>query len=690
MVFVSRHLSYLLVGSACLFGPTSLVLAQETETPVDLTILSTNEENVSFVVVEEADNGSVSANVETVTTPADIIIEDNLTAIIEAFEAADNASVSEGVSEDATATTIAADPQATEDAASPSLIAEVAEEEGLSTEAEAGTATAPEIGSEEDSTNSAPALVTRIERRAVKDVGLASIGIDKDSTPLIATDSLMWRGTDVARARLLIDQARLSQESAALRQMTVHVIAAEAVPPDGASEDPAALLQARMSFLAEAGRSDALAAIIRQLPEDDQWQDWKTWLIFYDLMMREDAKACAQAAEQATQSLEPFWQQTNLICQILTGNSNMAAFSADVLKASGLIDDELFFALVDRLLGRDVPLPDYPDQLSLMHVILLDAAYIDITAAQVSQIDTSYRQAIGSLRYMSDEARHLLTLANLQSGLVDQEAARQLFLAADRQSDDPLKAIARRLDAQTDSSSVQLYVALHKALAQQSASDNGTAETDPSEIALFISQAFQREVAEGQGRLWLPFYAPLMKRALDDETLATLSAEDQGAYAVMMALTDNALGAMPTDGSAIIIADQVRVLRDDTSSEADKVAAAAALGLSDLLPLIAGEATNQDWLTLHMQAETTSQPAYQPVSAFGLRAASNAATLKQVAEAALVISVALSQTALHQIAPRDMAEVLAILQEAGLSDVASLLRQEAIDAHIINRVLARS
>jgi len=181
-----------------------------------------------------------------------------------------------------------------------------------------------------------------------------------------------------------------------------------------------------------------------------------------------------------------------------------------------------------------------------------------------------------------------------------------------------------------------------------------------------------------------------MKRALDDETLATLSAEDQGAYAVMMALTDNALGAMPTDGSAIIIADQVRVLRDDTSSEADKVAAAAALGLSDMLPLIAGEATNQDWLTLHMQVETTSQPAYQPVSAFGLRAASNAATLKQVAEAALVISVALSQTALHQIAPRDMAEVLAILQEAGLSDVASLLRQEAIDAHIINRVLARS
>ena len=681
MVFVSRHLSYLLVGTACLCGSPSFVLAQETETPVDLTILSTNEENVSFVVVEDADNGSASPNVETVTSPTDIIIEDNLTAIIEAFEAADNAadnaSASEGVSEDATATAIAEAPQATEELARPSETSELTEEEGVSTDSDVAT-------------DSVPTLVTRIERRDVKDVGLASIGIDKDSTPLIATDSLMWRGTDVARARLLIDQARLSEESAALRQMTVHVIAAEAVPPEGASEDPAALLQARMSFLAEAGRSDSLAAIIRQLPEDDQWQDWKTWLIFYDLMMREDAKACAQAAEQATQSLEPFWQQTNLICQILTGNSNMAAFSADVLKASGLIDDELFFALVDRLLGRDVPLPDYPDQLSLMHVILLDAAYIDITAAQVSQIDTSYRQAIGSLRYMSDEARHLLTLANLQSGLVDQEAARQLFLAADRQSDDPLKAIARRLDAQTDSSSVQLYVALHKALAQQGASDNGTAERDPSEIALFISQAFQREVAEGQGRLWLPFYAPLMKRALDDETLASLGATDQAAYAVMMALTDNALGAMPTDGSAIIIADQVRVLRDDTSSEADKVAAAAALGLSDLLPLIANEATNQDWLTLHMQAEATSQPAYQPVSAFGLRAASNAATLKQVAEAALVISVALSQTALHQIAPRDLAEVLVILQEAGLSDVASLLRQEAIDAHIINRVLTRS
>ena len=673
MVFVSRHLSSLLVGTACLLGPSSFVLAQEAETPVDLTILSTNEENVSFVVVEEADNGSASTNVETVTTPADIIIEDNLTSIIEAFEAADNASESQGVK----ATTIASEPQATDDTASPSLTAELGQADASAAETEARAETAP-------------TLVTRIERRTVKDVGLASIGIDKGSTTLISTNSLMWRGTDVARARLLIDKARLSKESDALRQMTVHIIAAEAVPPEGASEDPAALLQARMSFLAEAGRSDALAAIIRQLPEDEQWQEWRTWLVFYDLMMREDAKTCAQAAEQATQSLDPFWQQTHLVCQILTGNSNMAAFSADVLKASGLIEDDLFFALVDRLLGRDVPLPDYPEQLSLMHLILLDAAYIDVTAEQIAQIDTSYRQAVGSLRYMSDEARHLLTLANLQSGLVDQEAARQLFLAADRQSDDPLKAIARRLEAQTDSSSVQLYVALHKALSQQGAADNGTAETGASEMALFISQAFQREVAEGHGRLWLPFYAPLMKRALDDITLASLGADDQAAYAVMMALTDNALGAMPTDGGAIITADQVRVLRDIKSSDADRVAAAAALGLGDMVPLIAAEAVNQDWLTLHVEAVASSQPAYQPLSAFGLRAARKAAALEQVAEAALIISVALSQTALHQIAPRDMAEVIAILQEAGLSDVASLLRQEAIDAHIINRVLARS
>ena len=63
MVFVSRHLSYLLVGTACLCGSPSFVFAQETETPVDLTILSTNEENVSFVVVEDADNGSASPNV---------------------------------------------------------------------------------------------------------------------------------------------------------------------------------------------------------------------------------------------------------------------------------------------------------------------------------------------------------------------------------------------------------------------------------------------------------------------------------------------------------------------------------------------------------------------------------------------------------------------------------------------------
>ena len=34
--------------------------------------------------------------------------------------------------------------------------------------------------------------------------------------------------------------------------------------------------------------------------------------------------------------------KTNLMCQILTGDEMRASFSADVLKASGLIDDPLF------------------------------------------------------------------------------------------------------------------------------------------------------------------------------------------------------------------------------------------------------------------------------------------------------------------------------------------------------------
>ena len=318
-----RYGAFSLVSLSMLALPS---FAQSVSEPLDLTILSTNEENVQFVVIDEkkitpeqvsADNASPNGLVQEDLTPNNLSLNDF-------NEAGDNESQSARIDNEDAPTT---QPQDT---------------------ATDNTSLAADQPLEEEEAPKA----TRIERRTIKDVGLASIGVDQPEEGLDNFDSLLWRGLSVEKALRMIKAVPVSQSSATLRRTSYQVIARQAVPPKGAAEDPMMLLDARMGFLARAGRSDGLSQIIRQLPEKDEWQSWREWQIFYDLMMREDEAACNQAAEKVTTSLDPLWQKTNLLCQILTGNEAMASFSSDVLKASGLVEDDLFFQLIDVLLGR--------------------------------------------------------------------------------------------------------------------------------------------------------------------------------------------------------------------------------------------------------------------------------------------------------------------------------------------------
>ena len=45
-----------------------------------------------------------------------------------------------------------------------------------------------------------------------------------------------------------------------------------------------------------------------------------------------------------------------------------------------------------------------------MHVILMDAAHVEISASQLASLSSSYRKAANALRYLSDEARQTLGL----------------------------------------------------------------------------------------------------------------------------------------------------------------------------------------------------------------------------------------------------------------------------------------
>ena len=668
--------------------------AQSVAEPLDLTILSTNEENVQFVVIDEKkivpeDASTDNASPEELT-PEDVAPEDvnadNLTfdnlSLTDVNEAGDNESQSA--------------PIVNQDALTAQLPETITDNTSIVADQPLEEEEAPKA--------------TRIERRTIKDVGLASIGVDQPEEGLDNFDSLLWRGLSVEKALRMIKAVPVSQSSATLRRTSYQVIARQAVPPKGAAEDPMMLLDARMGFLARAGRSDGLSQIIRQLPEKEEWQSWREWQIFYDLMMREDEAACNQAAEKVTTSLDPLWQKTNLLCQILTGNEAMASFSSDVLKASGLVEDDLFFQLIDVLLGRKEGIELAANEpVSLMNLILMDAAHIDISAAQIEGIDQSYAKAANALRYLTDEARQMHGLANLRAGLLTSNEAKAVFLASMGNVDDPLKAMTRRLEEASDLSSVQLYLALHRAAADEAAkatldndviaddaNDNETAIKPPvsSDLPEMVAQAFGQELKDGDGLLWLPFYASVMAEALAGADMTTLSSDLQKQYAILSALAGADLSPLPVDGQAVILADQIKILNDAQASQANRQEALFALGLDDLLILLeannAGANNQADWFTLYFDGDleeaNKSLSNYHALPQMGLKAVEAAAARGQQAEAILLATILIAEHDLAMIAPRDISLVVKALSGAGLELTAKGLAAEALKAHSLAKL----
>ena len=673
-LILNKKLTLSLACSVSLLAivPSLPAYAQTQDEPLDLTVLSTSEKDVSFVVIEDSSDTG------------------NADAIEEAASSLDNATDQDD------AQTPLADNNTTEaqiavDNASSDISDEETGDDTKITQAEAQDNTSSEDIVTEDTPSDDGATTGRMKRRTIKDVGLASIGIgDGSDDALDKFSNRLWRGVALPRALRLIDHVPVSIASDALRQMSFKAIARQGVPPKGAAADPVSLLRARMDYLARNGRSDALAAIITQLPKNDDWQEWHEWKLFYDLMMRQDEEACAIAADNAATSLDALWQKTNLMCQILTGDEMRASFSADVLKASGLIDDPLYFDVIDVLLRRKSveevqATASQVTEIDFMHVILMDAAHVEISASQLASLSSSYRKAANALRYLSDEARQTLGLANLSAGLMTPLEAKALFVVSTNPDDSPLRAMTRRLEAQDNTASVPLYLAIRNETNQAQT----LSQDEVEELISLAIQAVSLEIRDKQGALWVPFYAPLIGELMAVADMATLPADLQSDYAMIQHLAGLPVSVLPTDGDVVVASDHLGIILDSQANTANRARSMTQIGVPSLLPLLDDVITDEtDWLVTFEASEQDSTTSFAPLSQTGMLALEQAAQKTQKVETIIIASKLISGKALSDISPSDIKKISDALMTAGLPNTSAAFTNEALSAHFMTILLA--
>ena len=546
-------------------------------------------------------------------------------------------------------------------------------------------------------------------RRKISDVGLAAIGVS-DTAPQDSTlDSLIWRGTSAKNAAFLLENGAVANQSPSLSALAYDVVARQSVPPMGANMIAGDLVRARLAWLARAGRSNDLAVLVEQLPDNEKWANWKRWLVEHHLMSRRDDVACATVVAQIEMTLDPFWHQAKVICDAVQGDMSSARFAADVLAATGM-GDPTFMGLVDELFTGTVYEDIDPTTLETIHIVLMEALHRPIPIEGIAILPPQMAQTITSLRYLSDDARMVSTYDGLQRGLLSPREAGKLWRSAGENEDNPQSALAR-LDSEVS--------ALTSAMAWRAL------DVDESNAVFgLIVAAMKREIAAGNGSLMLPLYAELATNALevmqsqtaatafvdavsdDDATLTSPGVDDNATMVENVAVTVptvtmpdesilaeiDVLLALADPGTVPAIlegnnptADHIRTLLTLNAGdvwEADTMQALDTWHLQPLLQAAGIDAPDISWFDL-LQNGTHTAYTREKLSPVLLRACGEAAGKKRVAETILLASWLLQSTDFSNIDPVDAGLVIQYLRDVGQDQVAMNLMREIASAHLM-------
>ena len=557
---------------------------------------------------------------------------------------------------------------------------------------------AAEEQTEPPANDDTPALVrtrsdlpaTSLARRSVSRVSLASVGLKRAATLSEDLNALIWSDSDAETALYLLRNVPAMGSAPILSQLTFEIMAIAAVPPKGAGSVAEELVSTRLNWLAAAGQSDALAEIVRMLPEEDRWAEWKRWQVEYDLIRQADDTACRDAEKKAQLTLDDFWHQSRIICALLAGDKNNARFAADILKASGG-EDVNFFQLVDKLLGSEAEISLDLATLDSVDLVLMDAAHEQISLAAFEQMPSSMIQAASNFRYLAADAALKTSFMMLERGLQKRGPTEQIWRSL-LEAPMPAEAALATLNGQD---AFGQTAARHDALVSASLWV-GLALRKEADTNILIRRAFETEIRSGRPELLLDLYASLVQQRLsqtaDSETAPAIDAELQKDFALMLSLSapSDELPAALSAGSELgKSAKNVLAAAKGQSWQAEDLEMANAWPLLPVLEAQGSVGPQQDWTAMltntapDLFTPRPVKPAYHRLSATHLLALGQLAEKGNIAETALLAAMLVQPVALGWIEPVDAAEIIKSLQQVGLQSVADQLAEDIVKAHLL-------
>ena len=236
---------------------------------------------------------------------------------------------------------------------------------------------------------------------------LGSLGIKTDVNEIMGLD--IWtkmKASDIVEHFNYIPDILLSKS---LHIFLSDLYLTTSNPPIGNSDNIVKFLETRLYKIKSGGESQKLYQLVTQLPGGKRWDFWKRWQTEYELINRQDKKACQYVNKKSKVNSDNFWQMARIFCLAIDGKVNQSEFILDLIKSRGFSDKifENLFQIINSN-EKTFNLENEYNKIQPLHVIMMDTLKIPIKANYIAHFAVEYTDSLLSLTYLTPSARSFL------------------------------------------------------------------------------------------------------------------------------------------------------------------------------------------------------------------------------------------------------------------------------------------
>ena len=236
---------------------------------------------------------------------------------------------------------------------------------------------------------------------------LGSLGVNTDTNKLIGIN--IWENM---KAEEIIEHLNYLPDTIASKHLQLFLndlYLSISVPPIGKSEEILKFIETKLFKIKNSGQSKNLYKLVSQLPKGERWELWRKWQIEYELIKRNDKKACQIINEESKINSQNFWQKTRIFCLLIDGKLDQSEFILDLIKSRGF-EDQIFENLFQSInMGEnDFNFENKKNEIQPLHIVMMDTLKIPIKANYIAHLGTEYTDPLLTLNYLTPKARSFL------------------------------------------------------------------------------------------------------------------------------------------------------------------------------------------------------------------------------------------------------------------------------------------